>query len=166
MILLIPSFISRSSRISPSCNHQKFRPSQTLPGLGLDVALALRLAPGWKSVSWIWYQISMAWRLSISSWCNRVTKQREASKTTCRLLLSLRRMLRTLEPMSQKGWKMLTTIQILRNCAGQVAETIHSTCSSFHTLHTWDNTGQLFIAHDAWFDGSICLDCGERQRCL
>lgn len=34
--------------------------------------LCTRLAAGWKS----WCQISMAWRLSISSWCNRLGKQR------------------------------------------------------------------------------------------
>lgn len=34
--------------------------------------LGTRLAAGWKS----WCQISMAWRLSISSWCNRLGKQR------------------------------------------------------------------------------------------
>lgn len=49
-----------------------------------------RLAAGWESVSWLWYQISMAWRLSISSWCSRVTKHTGAGKTTSRLLLHWR----------------------------------------------------------------------------
>lgn len=63
-----------------------------------------QLADEWESVSWLWFQISMAWSLSISSWCGRVTKHTGAGKTTYRLLHW--RCLQTLWD-TWRGWRRL-----------------------------------------------------------